>query len=124
MLWVILRKQNAFDQLIPIYSRWKSLTGRKGVGTAVIKRTECYLPLITSKVTDYQAIHKYMEYLQTLASEAGMPYVNITLDVGAVINAYKYLLNNSDIFNTNFDCRLYARQEMLPLYQVNYAVNG
>ena len=65
-----------------------------------------------------------MEYLQTLASEAGMPYVNITLDVGAVINAYKYLWNNSGIFNTNFDCRLYARQEMLPLYQVNYAVNG
>ena len=36
------------------------------------------------------------EYLQTLASKANMPYVN----VGAVINAYKYLRNNYDISNT------------------------
>ena len=29
-----------------------------------------------------------------------MPYENITLDVGAAINANKYLRNNYDIFNT------------------------
>ena len=95
-----LRKQNVFDQLIPICLGWKLQTRRKGTGTAVIKTTECYLPPITSKVTDYETIHKYMEYLQTLASEVGMPYVNITLDVGAAINACKYLWNNYDIFNT------------------------
>ena len=58
------------------------------------------LPPITSKVTDYETVHKYMEYLQTLASKVGMSYVNITLDVGAAINAYKYLWNNYNIFNT------------------------
>ena len=40
------------------------------------------------------------EYLQTLASKVNMPYVNITLDVGAAINAYKYLWNNYVISNT------------------------
>ena len=97
LFWVILRMQNAFDQLIPIYSGWKLQTRRKDTATAIIKTTECYLPPITSKVTDYETIHKYMEYLQTLASEVGMPYVNITLDVGAAINACKYLWNNYDI---------------------------
>ena len=36
------------------------------------------------------------EYLQSLASKVNMTYVN----VGAVINAYKYLRNNYDISNT------------------------
>ena len=99
MLWVVLRMQNAFDQLTPIYSGWKLQTNRKDTATTVIKTTECYLPPITSKVTDYETIHKYMEYLQTLASEVGMPYVNTMLDVGATINAHKYLWNSYDIFD-------------------------
>ena len=41
-----------------------------------------------------------MEYLQPLANEVGMPYVNITLDAGAAISAYKYFWNNYYIFNT------------------------
>ena len=53
LLWVILRKQNALDQLIPIYSEWKLQTCSKGTGTAVLKTTDCYLPPTTSKVTDY-----------------------------------------------------------------------
>ena len=72
----------------------------KDTGTAVIKTTEYYLPPITSKVTDYETIHKYMEYLQTLTSEVGMSYVNMTLDVFTAISAYKYFWNNYDIFNT------------------------
>ena len=100
LFWVILRKQNAFDQLIPIYSGWKLQTRRKYTATAVIKTTDCYLPPITSKLTDYETIHKYMKYLATLASEVRMPYVNVTPDVGAAINAYRYLWNNYDIFNT------------------------
>ena len=99
LLWVIRRKQNAFDQLVPIYSGWKSQMRRKDTGTAANKRTEYYLLPVTSKITDYETIHKYVEYLKTLASEVGMPYVNIMLHVGAAINAYKYLWNNYDIFN-------------------------
>ena len=95
LIWVILIIQNVFDhQLIPIYSGWKSETRRKDTATAVIKKAECYLP----PITDYEIIHKYMEYLQTF--EIGMPYLNIILDVGAVSIVYKYLWNNYNIFNT------------------------
>ena len=40
-----------------------------------------------------------MSYLQSLASSVNMPYVNITLDVGAAINAYKFLWSNPDWLN-------------------------
>ena len=41
-----------------------------------------------------------MEYLQTLPSEVSMPYADITFDVSAAINAYKFLWSNYDLFNT------------------------
>ena len=40
-----------------------------------------------------------MQYLQGLAAVANMPYVNITLDVGAAVNAYKTLWGNQEIFS-------------------------
>ena len=39
-----------------------------------------------------------MKYLQSLASSSNMPYENITLDVGAAINAYKFLWANQTSF--------------------------
>ena len=56
--------------------------------TALKKTTETYLPPITSKVTDFETISNYITYLKSLASECNMPYVNITLDVGAEILGY------------------------------------
>ena len=50
-----------------------------------------YLPPINSKVTDFSTIFAYFDYLQKLAADVNMPYVNITLDVGAAVNAYKAL---------------------------------
>ena len=34
-----------------------------------------------------------MEYLQSLAATVNMPYLNITLDVGTTLNAFKFLWN-------------------------------
>ena len=48
-----------------------------------------YLPPINSKVTEFKTIVRYLEYLQMLSSEPNMKYVNVTLDVGAAINAFK-----------------------------------
>lgn len=62
LLWAMLRKQNAFDQLIPIYSRWKLQTRSKDAGIVAIKATECYLSPTT--YYNYETIHKYMKYLQ------------------------------------------------------------
>ena len=58
-----------------------------------------YLPPITTKVTDPTTIMKYMEYLQNLSMSVNMPYVNITLDVEAAINAYKLIWNFQDRFS-------------------------
>ena len=57
------------------------------------KPIETYLTPITTKVTDFKTIYQYIIYLQQLANDVNMPYVNITLDVGAAINGYKLLWN-------------------------------
>ena len=63
------------------------------------KTTGCYLPPITTKVTDSKAIHQYIEYCQLLSSEVNMPYTNTTLDVGVAINAFKYIWSNNNTFS-------------------------
>ena len=59
--------------------------------TKVSKTQEVYLPPLPTKVTDAQTIFSYMKYFQVLAKEMNMPYINITLNVGAAINAFKLL---------------------------------
>ena len=56
------------------------------------------LPPINSEVTEFDIIHRYFEYLQQLAAEANIPYVNITLDVGATMSAFKLLWNYPEKF--------------------------
>ena len=55
------------------------------------KTVETYLPPITTKVTDFKTIYQNMKHLQQLANDVNMSYVNITVDVGAAINAEKFL---------------------------------
>uniref|UniRef100_A0A7M5WJJ7 Uncharacterized protein n=1 Tax=Clytia hemisphaerica TaxID=252671 RepID=A0A7M5WJJ7_9CNID len=45
---------------------------------------------------------KYTSYLQSLASSVDMPYVNITLDVGAALNAFKFLWSNQNTLKNVF----------------------
>ena len=42
-----------------------------------------------TKVTEFSTTQKYITYLQSFAADVNIPYVNITLDVDAVINVYK-----------------------------------
>ena len=98
-LWLYLRKCNNFDQVVPTFTGWMHF-GIKSVEKNEIRKTvETYLPPITSKVTEFTTISKYMTYLQSLATSSNMPYVNITLDVGAAINAYKFLWSNQRLFS-------------------------
>ena len=53
------------------------------------KTSEIFLPPITTKVTEFATIQKYLTYLQSMAASVNMSYVNVTLDVDAAINAYK-----------------------------------
>ena len=65
-------------------------------GEDVKKTVETYLPPINSKVTDLKMIYKYLKYLQGLAADVNMPFVNVTLDAGAAINTYKVNWNYSE----------------------------
>ena len=96
-IWLYLRKCNHFDQAVPNSTGWR-LFGRNAVVQEVQKTVETYLSPITSKVTEFTMISRYMTYLQSLAASSNMPYVNITLDVGAAINSYKFMWSNQQYF--------------------------
>ena len=56
----------------------------------LVKTELTYLPRIPSEETEFKTI---LNYIQKPAKEVNMPYVNITLDMGAAINAFKVLWN-------------------------------
>ena len=85
-LWLYTRKCNSFCQTVPIFKGWASKEKREN---QIIKTVETYLPPINSKVTDFETIQNYLEQLKNISASVNMPYVNITLDVGAALNAYK-----------------------------------
>lgn len=97
LIWIYLRKIYAINQLIPIFKGFK-LEHRKTKKPHIVKTSETYLIPLNSKVTEYQTIQRYMTYLQSLAEQVNMPNVNITLDVGAAINAYLVIWNNPILF--------------------------
>jgi len=97
LIWIYLRKIYSVNQTIPIFKGFK-LEHRKNNSQPFFKTFETYLTPLNSKVTDYQTIQRYMQYLQSLAEQVNMPLVNITLGVGAAINAYLVLWNNPVLF--------------------------
>ena len=94
-LWLWLRRQNGFDQIFSTFSGFLLKNRDK---TGLVKTVTTYLPPLTSKVTEFATIDTYLKYLQTLSNEMNMPYVNVTLDVGAAINAFKLVWNKSETF--------------------------
>ena len=86
--WLVLPKFNDFDQNVPTFSASATDNRTKSMEFRDVKKTvETYLPPIDSKIIDLKTIYKYFKYLQGLAADANMPFVNITLDAGAAINA-------------------------------------
>lgn len=93
-LWLVLRMLNSRDQTVPSFFAWKSKVRNTGISRGTIKETVVtYLPPIDAKVTQFSTINQYLSYMQELAGEANMPYVNVSLDVGAAMNAYKLVWN-------------------------------
>ncbi len=89
-IWTYGRKymSTSGQQLIPGFKGW--LVKLRLENKATVKKThETFLPPINAKVTEFSTIQKYLEYLQNISKSANMKYVNVTLDVGAAINAYK-----------------------------------
>ena len=98
LLWIILRKLNATDQTVSTYSGWRIHVKKLNSSTGLKKTVLTYLPPINAKVTEFATIYQYLRYLQRLAAEVNMPYVNVTLDVGAAMNAERMLWNYPDTF--------------------------
>lgn len=97
VLWLCLRKWNSFDQTVPNFTGWLlKVREKRFQNEKFIKTLETYLPPIVTKVTEYASIQKYIQYLQSLAASVNMPYTSITLDMGAAINAFKFVWNDND----------------------------
>ena len=87
-MWIYIRKQNNSNQIYPVLKGW--LLSQCTENSETLKKTsETFLPPITTKVTEFATIQIYLTYLQSMVASVNMPYVNVTLDVGAAINAYK-----------------------------------
>ena len=93
LVWSILRLLASRDQTLPMFSGWL-MQMRNKVTDKVVQRTfETFLPPMTTSITDYGTIYRLLVYLQSLCTEVNMPYVNVTMDVRAAMNAYKVLWN-------------------------------
>lgn len=90
--WLVLQQFDDFDQNVPTFSAWETDNRTKSMEFGDVKKTvETNLLLINSKATDLKTVHKKLKYLQGLTADVNMPFVNVTLDVGPSINAYKVI---------------------------------
>ena len=75
---------------VPTRNGWLvQIRQRRNPTKQPVKTTETYFPRMLSKVTEFLTIQQYIEYLQSLA---GLN-LNITIDVGTALNAFKFLRN-------------------------------
>lgn len=86
-----------YDQAVPNVLGCRQAL-RKVTTQELQKTVETYVPPIASKVTGFTTISQCRTYLQSLAASANIPYVNITLDVDAAVNPYKFLWSNFTFF--------------------------
>ena len=98
LVWVILRVLTQSEKLLPNFAGWR-LAVRKFKRYNVEKTVITYLPPINASVNDFTTIYQYLSYMQKLSFEANMPYVNVTLDCGAAVNAYKLIWNYPTVFD-------------------------
>ena len=70
------------------YSGWL-LKERDNKNMVKIELT--YLVSIPSNVTEFKTILNYIRFHQKLAEEVNIPYIRITLDMGATINGFNVL---------------------------------
>ena len=58
-----------------------------------------YLPPVTTKITDPNTICTYMEYFKKFSKATFQEYVNITLHIAVIMNAYLIWRNFQQFFN-------------------------
>ena len=98
LLWDILRHISSDNQKVPSFSGWQPLV-REIANVATEKTVMTYRPPINAPVNEFSTTFGFLTYMQKLCKEVNMPYVNITLDLGAAIPAYKVVWNYPNIFS-------------------------
>ena len=63
------------------------------------KQKLTYLPPTDASMTDFGTIYKLFEMLLLRAEKVNVPYVNLTLNAGDYMNAYRVLCNYPDKFS-------------------------
>eukprot|EP00794_Sanderia_malayensis_P001334 gene1334-biopygen1064 len=90
LAWMVLRNLNSDDQIVSSFFGWKIKLRSAGLPQESIKKkVMMYLPPINANVTDYSTLNSYLMYMQRLADEMNMPYVSVTLGVGAAMMPLK-----------------------------------
>ena len=98
VIWLLLRHKTQLEMLLPNFAAWR-LSARKFKKSSVQKTVVTYLPPINASVNEFSTIYRYLTAMQKLCFEVNMPYVNVTLDCGAAINAYKLIWNYPTVFD-------------------------
>ncbi len=98
-IWILSRHFSSPDEIIPSMSG-RSVKIQAIFGEAFQKTDLAYLPPIDSPITEFSTMAKVFNITQEQARNMNMPYANITLDVGAAMNAYKVLWNHPERFET------------------------
>ena len=100
--YYICRDSNSYRQRYPFLpSMMLKLKSKKfkDDGTKTSKTHKKDLPPLSTKATDPNTIYTYMEHFLKLSKAMHMKYVNITLDIGAAMNAYKFLWGKLEKFS-------------------------
>ena len=101
-VWRLIRHLCENDQKYPKFSGW-IIQLKQIMSSEILRQTiTTYLPPINAPVTEFATIFKYLSYMQTLAKSVNMPYVNVFLDVGAAIDAFKLVRNYPDKLSNVF----------------------
>ena len=96
-VWMLSRRLSSCDQIVPAMSGW-SVKIQEIFGDTFQKTVLTYLPPIDAPITEFSTMAKVFDIIQEQARKKSMPYANITLDVGAAMNAYKVLWNHPERF--------------------------
>ena len=91
--------------MLPAFSGWcvsKDINYLCVKNEQVEETTMIYLPPVNSPITEFSTIKNVFEILIEHAKRVNIPYVNVTLNVGGALKAYKVLWNCQDEFGSIF----------------------
>ena len=78
--------------MVPHFSEFGVYDRLKNRVKEECKKTKLtYLPPTDASITDFGNIYKLFEMLLLWAGKVNVPYINLTLDAGAYVNAYRVL---------------------------------